>query len=180
MAGKHGVIRCRKAHLVAHSAPSGRSLTALCLLFITPVPLCTQVPSVSVSRFRSVSPPDRIWRPAAEAEGPDPGRHPQHQRGEAAPPGRSDRRRRLGLEEAAPLLPASGQMLHRTHGGCAVQLHVRVPGVSEFVDVAENRHRAFLFMYPVMKTERQFGHSVIRSQFKVKIVFQKYFPFCYN
>lgn len=129
MAGKQGIIRFRRAHQVAHPASPGRSLTALCSLFMPPVPPCTQGPSVSVSRSLSVSPPDRVWRPAAEAEGPHPGRHPQHQRGEAAPPGRSRRRRRLGLEEAAPLLHASRQMLRHTHGRCAVQLHVRVPGV---------------------------------------------------
>lgn len=101
---------------------------------MTPVPARTQVPTVSrfppVSPPPPVPPPDRVWRPAAEAEGPDPGRHPQHRRGEAAPPGWSRRRRRLGLEEAAALLHAGRQMLRHTHGGRAVQLHVRIPGVS--------------------------------------------------
>lgn len=31
----------------------------------------------------------RVWNLAAEAEGPDPGCDSQHQRGEAAPPGRA-------------------------------------------------------------------------------------------
>lgn len=144
---ENSIISFRRDHQVAPSSPSGRSLTALCVFVLTPVPLCTQVPSVRVSRSLSVSPPDRVWRPAAEAEGPHPGRHPQHQRGEAAPPGRSHRRRRLGLEEAAPLLHASGQMLRHTHGRCAVQLHVRIPGVLEFVGVAENHHCVFFFIH---------------------------------
>lgn len=108
---------------------------------------------------------NRVWRPAAEAEGPHPGRHPQHRRGEAAAPGRSRRRRRLGLEEAAPLLHASGPVLRHTHGGRAVQLHVRVPGVLSRVCVRR-------------MTKRQRRHSVINSQFNpVTIFLQKDFLF---
>lgn len=55
----HIIISLRRARqvIVAHSAHSGLSLTALCLLFIAPVPPCTQVPSVRVSRFPPVSSP---------------------------------------------------------------------------------------------------------------------------
>lgn len=71
----------------------------------------------------------RVQCPAAEAEGLDPGYYSQHQCGEATEPGRSYRRWRLGLEEAASLLHGNRQMLPHTYGGCTIQLHVWIPGV---------------------------------------------------
>jgi len=67
-------------------------------------------------------------RPPAEAQGPDPGCHPQHQRGEAAAPGGGLQPRRLGLEEAAPFLHGLRQVLPRSHGARPLPVHLRVPG----------------------------------------------------
>lgn len=70
----------------------------------------------------------RVQYPAAEAESFDLRYHSQHQRGEAAQPGRRHQYWRLGLEEAAPLLHGNRQKLPHTHGGRTVQLYLWVPG----------------------------------------------------
>lgn len=53
-------------------------------MYILSVLICLFVPP----KYASVL-VHRVWNLAAEAEGPDPGCDSQHQRGEAAPPGRA-------------------------------------------------------------------------------------------